>query len=469
MIELRPYQEVARDWCLTNPRGGLFLDMGLGKTFTTLSALEWFGWPRTLVVAPKRVTEKVWPAEVAKFTPNARISLIAGTPGQRVKALQAKADLYCISRDNLSWLVDQGVSQAYGRQRSKFRFDAIVLDELSSFKTHDSSRTKAAKKLCIGANPEIVWGLTGTPMGNSMLSLFSEMLLIDKGETFGTSIVAFRQKYFELSNPFAPFPTWQLRPGAEQQIRDAIKPWTLSMTDDVLGDLLPENLPPIVVEVPFTDKELKGSRSYTRFNQEFVYGVTGWKRNERGASEAILADWAIPTTTASALRNKLLQYTAGFIYRDDGSMEQINTNKLDVVTELVESLDGQPVMVFYRFLEERDALLRRFPSAVPTEALDTPDGVDRWNRGEFPILVTHPASVGHGLNLQAGGHHQIWTTPPDSVELYQQGIKRLRRPGQQHPVSIFRLMTPGTWDVRAWDVVDGKVSLERALMDYLQS
>lgn len=463
-MKLRPYQESAVDWCITHPRNGLFLDMGMGKTAITLTALQVFGLPRTLVVAPKRVADVVWPVEAAKWS-KARVVSVRGTPAQRVAALREPGDIYVIGRDNLAWLTRDGLTNAYGRRKRQHKFDAVILDELSSYRQHDSARTKAAKRLCVDADPDIVIGLTGTPVGNSLMSLWSEMLLIDKGATFGTSLSRWRAKYFQNENPYAPFPTWAPKPDTQTRLFEAIKPWTLSMSSDLLEGLMPDMLPLNRIEVPFGPKELSGPKSYDSFLRNAVYGVLGWQKDANGTRVPILADYAIPTLSAAALRNKLLQYTSGFIYGPNG-LEFVNDNKLNALAEIAESLDGDPVMVMYRFTEERDRIMARFPQA---ETIDAPDAVTRWNAGKIPVLVAHPASAGHGLNLQHGGSHQVWTTAPDSQELWSQGVKRLHRPGQTRPVKVSVLETPGTFDADALDSVLGKVRVEEALRDYLES
>lgn len=469
---LRPNQLAAVMHMIDNPRQGLFLPMGFGKTRCTIEALEWFGWPRTLIVGTKQIVEKVWPAEIEKWAEETpRVSLIAGTPVRRIAALAADADVYVISRDNLAWMVKDGVREVRKLLaiRSFPPFEAIVLDELSSYKSWRSSRFRAARALIErkGQEPRIVWGLTGTPASDHLMDLFAESYLLDSGETFGRSVTDFRDRYFEPDNPYKPHPKYIPREGAESDIIGKLSGLALSMGHEAMEGLMPP-LTISKVEIPMPSQMWDGPKGYRTFMANEVYGVLGYKSEQRETGTVqvpVLADWHISTNSVAALRAKGLQYTAGFIYREDRTVEHVNTLKLDMLTELIENLDGQPVLVFYRFKEEARRILERLPQTVE---IKEPGAVDRWNDGKIPVLLAHPASAGHGLNLQFGGSHVIFTTIPDSQDQFSQGIARLHRPGQQQPVMAHILHTPGTWDDLAFSMVMNKRDTDARVLSHLE-
>lgn len=468
---LRESQAAAVVEMLARPYLGVFLPMGFGKTRATIEALSLSGWPRTLIVATKRIVANVWPQEIDRWADKElRVSSVVGTAEQRTAALTEEADVYLVSRDNLAWLVKVGIKEARRRMhvRTYPRFEAIVLDELSSYKSPRSSRFKAAKTLTRGRNaPDIVWGLTGTPASDHLMDLWSEVFLIDGGETLGPTITGFRDRYFEPDNPYKPFPRLIPRDGAERQIFDRLGQSCLSMGSEVLEGLVPE-LTINEVPVPLEPHMWNGPKGYATFMEHAVYGVLGTKREKResGTVEVpVLADWHISTASVASLRAKALQYTAGFIYHEDHTVEFVSNLKLDVVEELVESLNGDPVLIFYRFREELRRLQERFPEAL---TVDDKDALDEWNAGRVPILLAHPASAGHGLNLQQGGSQIIFTSVPDSQDQFAQGIGRLHRPGQRNPVMVHVLVTPGTWDPHALHRLQEKRETEDRLLNHLQ-
>ena len=469
---LRDNQLVALMHLIEHPRSAILLPMGFGKTRVTIEALEWFDWPRTLIVGTKEIVEraKVWSVEIEKWaTEKPRISLVMGTPAQRIKALAADADVYITSRDNLVWLVKSGTREARKllHQRSFPPFEAIVLDELSSYKSWNAGRTKAVRSLVRSSRPpKYVWGLTGTPVSNHYMDLFSEIGLIDGGETFGKSVTAFRDRYFEPDNPYKTFPKLVLKKGAREEIVKKLAGVSLSMGHEELRDLMPP-LTVNQIEVPLDPKQIDGPKGYRTFMKNAVYGVLGTKVERRAGGPVtvpVLADWHISTPSIAALRGKALQFTAGFIYRDNGPVEFVNRNKLDMLAEIVDNLNGDPVLVFYRFREELDRIMKHIPGAV---SIKERGSVERWNAGEISVLVAHPASAGHGLNLQFGGSQIVFTTVPDSQEQFSQAIARLHRPGQDNPVMAHILHTSGTWDDLAYANVMGKRATDQDLLEQL--
>lgn len=460
---LRAEQVEAVARILTTKRIGLFLPMGFGKTRATITALTLAGLPRTLVVAPRLAAKDTWPAELEKTAPGVSYAWIGGTPEQRVEKLCGDETVHIISRDLLNWLTTTGLKQVRRRIGRVTRYDAVVVDELSGFKHHNSQRTKALNQLVNNQNPPTyVIGLTGTPASNGYMDLFSEMKIIDGGQALGTYVIHYRDRYFEADNPYSPYPKYVLRRGADKEIEDRIAPRVMSLTDDNLRKLLPDIMYK-EVPVPLPEKLLYGPRGYRTFMEHSVFGVLE-KKSVNGVVVPQLADWAIPAATKAVLRMKALQYTAGFIYRDDHTAEVIHRNKLDRLKEIVEDLDGDPVLIAYAFQWEADQILRMFPKAV---SVKDKNFVERWNSGDIPVALAHPASAGHGLNLQFGGANMVWTTLTDNAELWQQFNRRLYRPGQTRPVSIQVLVTPGTYDPDVYSALQGKVSLEESLRSHL--
>lgn len=450
---LRPYQRVAIDWCKVHPYGALLLDMGLGKTRIVLESLKFFpSLGKVLVVAPKRVAETVWADEIEKWASNFRVSLIIGSPAKRKAALNVGANIFVLGVDNLDWLANL---------EDRPCFDAIVFDELSFFKSHSSKRFKAAKSIRTADKPRIVWGLTGTPIGNHLESLWSELFLIDCGATFGRSFFRWREKYFELANPFAPFPTWRPKPDAKERLFVAMAGSVLSMDSAIIRGLVPD-LHVCRVKVPLSDRLMRDYKSFAKL------AVLGEVRGRDVFGAPVFADDAILARSAAALRNKLFQFTAGAVY-NGGSVNSahfVNDAKLRVLRDIVEVADGAPIMVMYRYGFERDAILANFSQAVDVRERGA---VSRWNAGLIPVLVAHPASAGHGLNLQSGGSIQVWLTLPDSQEQWSQGVTRLHRPGQSSRVSVLVLECPGTYEEMWYETLMGMVSVEESLRDFVSN
>lgn len=450
-LQLHGYQEVARDFLRGGEEKGkaLFLDMGLGKTATTLSALE----PRhlpALVIAPKRVAEEVWTVETDLWRPDLTIQVAKGSPAARQAALAAGADITTLGRDNLKDL--------WTPQRDfPFRWRTIIIDELSGFKNRASQRWKMMKKVCAATPVEHVWGLTGTPTPNGLLDLWAQVALLDNGARLGKNITTYRNRYFVPGRrlPNGIITDWDLRPEAEQHIYENIEDICLSMETDgrielpnVTHNSFPVTLPP------------KVKRVYEDVKRDLVVDLRE------------IFDGEIHTAAnAAVLTSKLSQISAGFMYVDDADLNdmrytRLHDEKTRAVEEIVEGANGSPVLVFYRFRPEREALRAAFPTA---RTIDEPGVVKEWNAGRVPVLLAHPASAGHGLNLQHGGHTIVWTSMPWSLEEWQQGNKRLARQGQKHPVIIHSLEGRGTIDPTIRARLNDKTTVQDSLLEYLES
>lgn len=441
---LRDYQRLAVSFLRANPRSGLFLDMGLGKTASVLSALRPEDLP-VLVSAPKRVALEVWPVETPKWRPDLTVAVAVGTPAARERALNSGADVVVIGRDVMADAIPHAA-----------RFRTLVLDELSGFKSRTSARWRNARRI-VNAMPEDrrVWGLTGTPAPQSLLDLWAQVALIDDGERLGRTLTEYRRRYFTPGRqlPNGVITEWDLRPGAAQRIHRLLEDRFLSM-----DSAKHVTLPPVTHNVVTVPMSPTTRRVYKELKRDLVVDleIVGGERHY--------------AANAAILTNRLSQVTAGFMFVDDadlrgGAYDVIHHDKVSAVVEIVEGT-GSPVLVFYNYLPERDMLQKALPQAL---TMDAPDVVARWNAGEVPVLLAHPASAGHGLNLQFGGHTVVWPTLPWSLELWEQANKRLARPGQRHPVVIHRLMSPRTVDDVKWSALTDKASVQDALMKHLES
>lgn len=446
-LKLHDYQEVAVDFIRTRKRAGLLLDMGLGKTAVTLRALQPESLP-ALVTAPKRVAEEVWPVEVPKWRPDLRIVVAAGTPAQRAKALLAaregRADIVVIGRDNLADAVEVAGD-----------YKTFVMDELSSFKTRASIRWKMAKKIC--KDMEYVWGLTGTPTTDgAMLDLWAPMYLLDSGDSLGSTLGGYRERYFTPGRqlPNGVVIEYNLRPGAAQRINVLLEKTCLSMSTDGRVDLPPTSFNDVMVPLLPAVRKL-----YKQLKNDLV------------ADADILGGETISAANAAVLTGKLSQITAGFVYVDDadlrgGQYKMLHKEKVTALKEIIDGT-GSPVLVAYRFQAELELLKQGLGPMAHT--LDEPGIVADWNSGKIPVLLAHPASAGHGLNLQFGGHTMVWATPTWSLEEYMQMNKRLARQGQKHPVVIHHLVSPRTVDPLILLALKDKKSVQDAVMNHLES
>lgn len=440
-----PYQQAAEKWILEHKHCGLFLEMGLGKTVVTLTAvkqlLEDFAVSRVLVVAPLRVAATVWAEEAGKWDhlQLLRISKVLGSQTERQAALRQDADIYVINRENVPWLVN------YYAPSRKWPFDMIVLDELSSFKSPKAERFKALRRT-LPAVRRVV-GLTGTPAPNGLLDLWSQVYLLDKGERLGKFIGRYRDEFFIPGhrNGMVVY-NWVPVKGAADEIYRRLSDICMSMkAEDYLK--MPDR---IEINVPIRLSE-SARKAYGTLERDLVLPMK---------------DEAITAQNAAVLAGKLLQLANGAIYTEDGEYIQVHDGKLDALEDLIEAANGEPVLVYYAFQHDKDRILKRFSQA---KALFSTRDVDAWNRGDLPILLAHPSSAGHGLNLQAGGHILVWFGLTWSLEQYQQANARLYRQGQERPVTIYHLVTEGTVDEDVMKVLAGKEVRQNLLIDAMKA
>lgn len=437
------YQIIAMDWIRERPYAGLFLDMGMGKTAVALTVAnellyDSFDVRKVLVIAPKKVAEDTWSRETAKWDHlrHLRISKVLGSREQRLAALAGEADIYVINRENVVWLVET--------LGAEWNFDMVIVDELSSFKNHRAKRFRALRKV----RPLIkrVVGLTGTPVPNGYMDLWAEVYLLDRGERLGRTITQYRNQYF-YSVMLPGFQIYKLRAGAEEQINAAVADICLSMkAKDYLK--LRE---PLRIDVPV----VLSNREMGRY-----------KTMERDAVLAVM-DHEIVGVNAAAVTTKLLQMANGAVYDDRGQVAHIHDQKLERLAELVEGANGRPVLVFYSFKHDRDRIRRHLK--IEVRELQTPEDIEDWNAGRIPVLLAHPASCGHGLNLQGGGNIIIWFGLPWSLELYQQANARLHRQGQAEGVVIYHLIAEGTVDEEVLRVLQGKGRTQEEFLESIKA
>lgn len=445
---LHGYQRYAVDFIREHPYCALLVEMGLGKTISTLTAIkqlmcEDFEVSRVLVIAPKRVAEDTWTKEVTlwQHTSDLRISTVLGTERQRKEALRRKADIYVINRENVVWLV--------GLCQGVLPFDMIVIDELSSFKSAKSQRFKALRL----ARPHMkrVVGLTGTPAPNGLIDLWSQMYLLDMGERLGRTITGYRSQYFRpgRSNGHIVY-DYKALAGSEGLIYDRIGDICVSMkAEDYLS--LPERID-LFSEVSLPT-EVK--QQYDDFERTEVL---------------LLADNDNPLSAvnAAALSNKLLQFSNGAIYDEDHNVHELHDTKLEALEEIVEAANGEPILLFYSYRHDIARIKRRLKAYGPRE-LTVQKDIDDWNAGRIPVLLAHPASAGHGLNLQKGGSIVVWYGLTWSLELYQQANARLHRQGQLKPVRIYHLICRDTMDADVMKAITGKADKQEALMQAVKA
>lgn len=424
---------------------GLFLEMGLGKTVITLTAVNRFMYEdlsitKTLVIAPKRVAESVWSDEVAKWEhlDHLKLSIVLGTAAQRIKALQQPADIYVINRENVVWLVNY--------YQSRWTFDMLVIDELSSFKSPRAMRFKALRMV----RPKVsrVIALTGTPAPNGLIDLWSQMYLIDQGERLGKSVVNYKQQYFFAERAAGHIVyKYGLRVGAQEEIHNRVKDICISMKSK---DYL--ELPDVVESVIPIRLTKEVQARYEAFEESQVI---------KFADES-----EISAINAAALTNKLLQFANGAVYFDDGTYHVVHDEKIEALKEIIESSQGNTVLVAYSYRHDLDRILKAIPQA---RKLEKKSDVADWNEGKIPVLVAHPASAGHGLNLQDGGHIIVWFGPTWSLELYQQFNARLGRQGQKFKTFIYRIIVKKTMDEDTVIAIDRKATGQNDLMEAIKA
>lgn len=436
------YQKVAIDFALQNQSSGLFLDMGLGKTVITLTVIEelknnYLEELKVLVIAPKRVAEDTWTTEYEKWDhlKNLKVVKVIGNSKQRKAALEKEADIYIITRDNIAWLVD-----FLGKD---WDFNTVIIDELSSFKNHQSKRFKALRKVRPFINRII--GLTGTPAPNGYEDLWSQIYLLDRGERLGKTISEYRRKYFNTLYRHG-YNEYELKEGAKEQIDGILKDLCISMK---AKDYLKLKEPLYINRIAKLDE--KEYKLYKDMERDAVLE---------------LEDENITALSAAAVSNKLLQLANGAIYTNEKEIIHIHDKKLEVLEELIEEAKGEPVLVFYNFKHDKERILERFKD---TRVLDTDQDIKDWNNKKIKVLLAHPASAGHGLNLQEGGSIIIWFGLTWSLELYQQANARLNRQGQNETVRIYHIIAEKTIDERVLEVLKGKNTRQEELLRKLKA
>lgn len=430
------YQSKATDFIITHPISALLLDMGMGKSSITLTAIkklkELGKVKKVLIIAPIRVAKTTWKNEIIKWEhlKDLKYSIAVGDKNKRINALSETSDIYLINRENVEWLVD--------KSDIDFDFDMVVIDELSSFKSYDSKRFKAFMKV----RPRIkrIVGLTGTPTSNGLMDLFAEYKILDQGERLGKYITHFRNKYFQQDN-WCEF-IWYLRPGAEEMIYKKISDITISMkTLDYL------NMPKLLINEIKVELEPSEKRHYKDLKKHMVLELGGL--NVVASNSAVLA-------------GKLLQMANGTIYDENKNYITIHNKKLDALEDLIEQANGKSVLVAYWYQSDRDRILNRFPYA---KEIKTEKDIDAWNNKNIEVGLIHPASAGHGLNLQDGGSILIWFSLTWSLELYEQTNARLYRQGQKETVVIHHILTKDTIDEEVMKALKDKNTTEQRLLN----
>ena len=432
------YQNYAKDFILAHKVSALFLDCGLGKTITTLTAInelmyDSFEISKVLIIAPLRVAQSTWKEEIEKWDHLnlLRYSIAVGDEKERLKALKQNSDIYIINRENVDWLVTKsGID---------FNFGMLVIDELSSFKSHTSKRFKSLLK--IRPYFERVVGLTGTPSSNGLMDLWAEFRVLDLGERLGRYITHYRNEYFlpDKRNGAVIF-SYKPQPNAEERIYRRLADMTISMKST---EYL--KMPELIRNELEINLDEEDQMKYKRFKKEMVMTI---KEKE------------IDAINAASLSNKLIQLANGSIYDEDKKFYEVHNKKLDKLEEIIESANGKPVLVAYWFKADKERIEKRFK----VREIKTADDIKQWNMGMINLALIHPASAGHGLNLQSGGSTLVWFSLTWSLELYQQTNARLYRQGQKDTVVIHHLITKNTIDEDIMKSLKRKDKTQEALM-----
>lgn len=428
------YQEYAINHIIDNPAAGLFLDMGMGKTVTTLTAIDELIFlgevNKTLVIAPLRVAEDTWSTEVEKWDhlSHLRISKVLGNPRARTKAMNTEADIYVTNRENVEWLVKNYFN--------KWPFDMVVIDELSSFKSSKAIRFRSLRK--VRPYFKRIVGLTGTPAPNSLIDLWPQMYLLDGGARLGKTITSYRDQYFKPGkrNQHIVY-QWDLREDAEKTIYEKIGDICISMMAKDYLDI-PERIDN-VIKINLPEESIN---KYKQLEKDLILE---------------LGDDDITAANAAVLTNKLLQMANGAIYSENHEVIGMHEEKLKALLDIIEAANGKPVLIFYNFKHDYDRI-KEFLKANKLKVTGLKDSKDikKWNNGEIPVLLLHPASTGHGLNLQFGGNIVVWFGLNWSLELYQQANARLHRQGQKENVIIHHIVSKGTVDEDVMRALEGK-------------
>lgn len=442
------YQQYAIDFIINNPVAAILLDMGMGKTAITLMAIqhliyESFEVSKVLVISPLRVT-RTWRDEIQKWEQlsGLRYSVVTGTAAQRKRALQADADIYIVNRENLSWVVDKsGVP---------FDFQMVVIDELSSFKNHQTARHKALMKV----RPKIqrIVGLTGTPASQGLMDLFAEFKVLDMGERLGRFIGQYRLNYFRPDKVNGNIVySYKLLPGAEEKIYEKIQDITISMKAVDYLDMpeLISNEYPVYLD----EEEMQ---QYEELKKELILSTP---------------EHEVTAANAASLVNKLSQMANGAVYTDDETVEVFHDKKLDALETIIEEAYGKPILVAYWYKHDYTRIVEKLEQlGIEYIKIDSDESIKRWNNREVPVALIHPASAGHGLNLQQGGNTMVWFGITWSLELYQQCVCRLYRQGQtEGTVTIIHLISKGTIDERIMKALSEKDSTQSSLVDAVKA
>lgn len=451
------YQKHCINFLLEHPAAGLFLRPGLGKTSIALTAanrilFDSFEASKVLVIAPLRVAEDTWSRESAKWDhlKHLRVSKVLGGAKKRLAALNADADIYCINRENVPWLVKH-----YGH---RWPFDLVIIDELSNFRNPSAKRFRALRKV----RPLIkyIWGLTGTPRPRGLLDLWAQMYLLDRGKRLGETYGGYRDKYFTPGrrNGYTIF-DWDPRPGAEEEITEKISDICVSL--GTIESVLALN------DSPELSDDLQMPELVTTTRPVILSPEIRSKYDELERKEVLfLKDGVIDAGSATVVNGKLMQIAGGAVYDENHVPHDIHSEKLDALEDIIAEANGEPVLVAYRFQHERDRILARFPQAVQLKDSDT---IAAWNNGEIPILLAHPAGAGHGLNLQDGGHIIVWFGPTYDLELDEQFNARLYRQGQKFTTSIIYLVAEGTVEEDAMQSLKVKADGQASMMEALKA
>ena len=447
--EPHDYQKYVIRYLLEHPVAAVFLDMGLGKTSITLTALQEllfdsFEVRKILVIAPLRVARNTWSDEIEKWDHlgNIRYSIAVGSEAERIKALRQQADIYMINRENVQWLVE--------KSGIPFDFDMVVVDELSSFKNHQTQRFKALMKV----RPKVkrIVGLTGTPSSNGLMDLFAEFRVLDMGERLGRFIGQYRTAYFkpDQMNGHIVY-SYRPIPGAEQQIYKRISDITISMK--AADHLKMPELINSVYEVHMSEKEKK---RYEELKKELIL---------------TLPEGEITAANAASLSSKLSQMANGAVYSDEEQTLRIHDGKLDALEDIIEAANGKPLLVAYWFKHDLSRIMKRLTKLdVNFRKLDSAASIREWNEKKVVVGLIHPASAGHGLNLQSGGSTLVWFGLTWSLELYQQTVARLWRQGQtENTVVVQHIITKGTIDERVLKSLKEKDQTQSALIDAVKA
>lgn len=443
------YQEYATKRILDTPFIALLLEMGLGKTVSTLTAMDlllndYFEAGRVLVIAPLRVADDTWAREIEKWDHlrHLRISKVLGSAAVRRKALKAEADIYVINRENVEWLVSE-----YG---SQWPFDTVVIDELSSFKNPQAKRFKALRR--VRPMMKRVIGLTGTPAPNSLMDLWAPMYLIDQGERLGKTITGYRDRYFTPGSRSGHVVyEWKAKQEAEERVYEAISDIAVSMkAEDWLE--LPERIDR-TIQIPLSPK---AQEMYKKLEKELLLPFL---------------DADVVANTAAVLSNKLLQMASGAVYDEEKGVKLIHEAKLDALEDVIEAANGKPVMVFYNFKHSLSRIQERFPQArILRKGKDGNEDIRAWNNDEIPLLLLHPKSAGHGLNLQDSSCRTVvWFDQIWSLEEDQQANARVHRQGVRHNIVVIRLVAEGTMDEDAVAALERKAAGQDALMEAVKA